>query len=61
MIKPEILCTVRLAPKEARQVEDLAAYLHMTWEEVLRTAVNLFSGACVPTHQVGNKSHELGF
>lgn len=45
----EILCTPDFSDDEIKDIEQVAASLGITPEEVVRKAVRLFAAQCVPT------------
>lgn len=50
----EILCTPDFSDDEIREIEQVAASLGVTPEEVVRKAVRLFAAQCVPTQGKGD-------
>jgi hypothetical protein len=46
----EILCTPDFTNEESAAIDRAAALLHLTREEVVRSAVKFFCTECVPTH-----------
>ena len=44
-----IVCTAKFTKKESAALDEIAATLHKSREEVVREAVRLFSAKCVPT------------
>ena len=46
----DILCEVDFPANECEAIAEVASRLGMTTQEVVRSAVKLYSAECVPTH-----------